>query len=595
MKNLCIILLFLLVWSPAQIQSRKNKRKAVKTTTESPEETTLQPAIIAIEIVDPNENSTSVKNSKRTIESALGYGYNSYEKPRYEVYKYSQHDIPGYKGDSFKSSPTTPFSVQKSVQYTLPTVTEQIHTIPSVLAPGTTLYSSLSAKGQVGGLTSSLSQISELQNTQSPLPVIVLRIYPDQLKDSTIQANLPENHPFSKKINSINIQSLLNHYINAIQPPASVSQYSTNTGYVSPSRNVYSTSQPYTATAQKAQYNRYETPNYFTHTGYQVPATYQSNSASQYYQPGYKQQSYQQSYEQPQQYSDYNGVQLQEAPIKYQFKYESPTTQVKHVPKKPEPQFYYVQPTTQSSYSTPTSQYYQPTQQADYSNQLVQAAAPQSQHYLPANDQQYADYEAEQPQQYVATSPKLLTEENYPTDKHTRVVFRTATGNVRTPEEDSTTPKEVKTINIQVPDNIAKVEVQETEKPYYGYQNSYASDQSNEPYAEPLRSYSKLKNADNYYVTRDTVRQDYYNADDTPEDGGYNYQNIDYEQMAKYFVRRGAMPRDFYQQPADAEDADVDNGRSNQDDLAAAYEEAAFPSTTTEPSEMKKTKTKKRT
>lgn len=231
------------------------------------------------------------------------------------MYKYSQHDIPAYKGDTFKSSPTTPFSVQKSVQYTLPTITEQIRKVPSVLTPGTTLYSSLSAKGQVGGLTSSLSQISELHNSQNPLPVIVLRIYPDQLKDSTIQANLPKDHPFSKKINSINIQSLLNHYINAIQPPASVSQYSTNAGYGSPSQNVYSSS-----SAQKAQYNRYEAPNYFPQTGYQTPATYQSNSDSQYYQPSYNQQPYEQSYQQPQEYSDYNGVQLQQAPVKYQFK-----------------------------------------------------------------------------------------------------------------------------------------------------------------------------------------------------------------------------------------------------------------------------------
>lgn len=61
-------------------------------------------AILAIEIVDPSQK-TDGKNAKRTIESSLGYGYqNGHSQPKYQVYKYSQHDIPPYKGDNVLQS-----------------------------------------------------------------------------------------------------------------------------------------------------------------------------------------------------------------------------------------------------------------------------------------------------------------------------------------------------------------------------------------------------------------------------------------------------------------------------------------------------------
>lgn len=55
-------------------------------------------AIIAIQIVDPSDK-TDGKNTKRTIESSLGYGY-QISHPIYQLYKYSQHDIPPYKEPS---------------------------------------------------------------------------------------------------------------------------------------------------------------------------------------------------------------------------------------------------------------------------------------------------------------------------------------------------------------------------------------------------------------------------------------------------------------------------------------------------------------
>ncbi|XP_044254903.1 uncharacterized protein LOC123005287 [Tribolium madens] len=135
------------------------------------------PAIIAIEIVDPNENKTS-KNSKRTIDSSLGYGYQA--PPKFQVYKYSQHDIPPYRGpqETFK--------------------------------PGTTFYSSVDNQGHVGGLSSYLPQGHEPQ-----VPVIILRVFPSQLADpsAVLHPNLPQTHPLAPVVNSIDVHALLMKYV----------------------------------------------------------------------------------------------------------------------------------------------------------------------------------------------------------------------------------------------------------------------------------------------------------------------------------------------------------------------------------------------
>lgn len=228
----------------------------------------------------------------------------NYDKPRYEVYKYSQHDIPPYKGNSANvyTGSQDSVKIEKSVQYTLPSVTEQVQET-TALKPGTTLYSSLGSQGQIGGLTSSLSSISGIEQNQAPVPVIVLRIYPDQLKDSTIQANLPKSHPFAQTINSINIQSLLLHYIKALQVPAGATDQQ---HYTAPVQSTYS-----------APASGYSQTQDYSSQGY----TYQQPQPQYYQQPNYYQKpSYQQ---QTSQYSDYNSggdVQVQAAPVKYQFR-----------------------------------------------------------------------------------------------------------------------------------------------------------------------------------------------------------------------------------------------------------------------------------
>lgn len=105
-------------------------------------------------------------------------------------------------------------------------------------------------------------------------------------------------------------------------------------------------------------------------------------------------------------------------------RFQSPTTSKQPVKAPEAQQYYYVQPTAQTTYSTEPTNYYQ----SEYSKQ--QSQAPQGQQYYTTNEQQqYQDYyQGSEEQQYV--SPKLLTNENYPTSKHTRVVFRTKTGKV---------------------------------------------------------------------------------------------------------------------------------------------------------------------
>lgn len=158
---------------------------------------------------------------------------------------------------------------------------------------------------------------------------------------------------------------------------------------------------------------------------------------------------------------------------------------------------------------------------------------------------------------------------------------------MRTPESEEITRKQIKTIKIQVPDNIAKVEVQETEQPYQpqSYPEEYQNvQQPASDYEQDQRTYS---NGNNYY----NVQQDNYNTADSPANENYNYQNVDYDQMVKYFARRGAMPSYFYRNTGNEEGGD--QRPLSTEEMAAAYEEASFPATTKAP-QKKKVKSKKR-
>lgn len=244
------------------------------------------PAIIAIEIVDPNENKTS-KNSKRTIESSLGYGYHgSRSSPKYEVYKYSQHDIPPYRGPSRNlfsgSTRTHNFDIQKSISYNLqPPSTHytQPQNLNQFYQPGTTLFSTVNNQGHVGGLSSHLPQ--QNQGHDPHVPVIILRVLPSQLADpsAVLHPNLPQSHPYAAAINSIDIQSLLSKYV----------------------QNLLVNQNRYQQQQQEQDYDyQYQEPQH-QQVQYQQPQNYQYE----------QQQEYQ--YEQPEENYQYGGQYEQES------------------------------------------------------------------------------------------------------------------------------------------------------------------------------------------------------------------------------------------------------------------------------------------
>ncbi|GJQ65589.1 hypothetical protein Trydic_g7687 [Trypoxylus dichotomus] len=239
--------------------------------------------ILAIEIVDSNENSTEKsKNRKRTAGSQLGYGYqpNNYfgvsSKPKLVYYKYSQ-DIPPYQGNNYYTNGRSQdVHVQKSVQYDLSKVTGHIphsgqqQSVAQNYQPGTTLFTTFDQNGHINQLTSQIPQQSIGQNT----PVVYLKIYSNQLSNGALYPNLPDSHPYSN-INGVNLQSLLSNYL--------------QNAYAVSGQQVYYSQPQYHQPYQTVDHN-YQQDYYLTQ-----PIIYHQN-----YQDQLNQNQYQQ-YEQPQQ------------------------------------------------------------------------------------------------------------------------------------------------------------------------------------------------------------------------------------------------------------------------------------------------------
>lgn len=183
--------------------------------------TTIAPAIIAIEIVDPNANQTVAnRNTKRTIEANLGYGHHA---PQLEYYKYSQEDIPPYTGAASPEifGATTHDgsfpSQQQQQQYPHAPGLQQLY------QPGTMLFSQLNSQGQLSQLTP-----GPPLNTNIQQPVIVVRVRPEQLASLTngLFPNLPQSHPFASNLNNVDLSTLLSGYAqNALQGQGSGLQY----------------------------------------------------------------------------------------------------------------------------------------------------------------------------------------------------------------------------------------------------------------------------------------------------------------------------------------------------------------------------------
>ncbi|XP_018571622.1 uncharacterized protein LOC108911229 [Anoplophora glabripennis] len=348
--------LYLIVLFLAVLKSNEAKLTTSKASKSKPP----QNAIIAIQIIDPNENTTSAKNSKRTIESSLGYGYQG--RPKYETYKYSQHDIPPYNPNQYTAQAAsyhTPSVASKPVQNA---------EVSNFYQPGTILFSTINQQGQLGELSSQFPE--SVENYQYPIPVIILRVHPDQLANP-LYPKLPQNHLHAAAINSININSLLSNYIgsNVKQQPVVQEQPTVQQQpivYQQPHQEEYQNSQAYVQPQAEA-------------------AQYQSND---YQGQDYQSQDYQsQAYQSQQYYPQYQYEETQD--VSQNQEYQAP----QHVQALPEPRIPdYGANYQYSSYQVPSPVYQQPS-------------AP------------VKNYKSE-----------LLTDENYPSDKHTQVIFKRSKG-----------------------------------------------------------------------------------------------------------------------------------------------------------------------
>lgn len=213
-----------------------------ETQTSNSKVSSTKPAILAIEIVDSNNedaSSSKNKNAKRTIETSVGYGfqhmYAAEEPPKFEIYKYSQNDIPPYKPDTNKLYSKGGGSVEilkaktyhlgssvvtQGPEYLPPSFSQpSSHAIPHTQT-GTTLYSTVDKNGKVGDLSLQVPYQDVPQSGNGYVPVILLRVYTNQLTNpSAFYPNLPQTHPFSH-LNSINLQTLLgglslNNYVSS--------------------------------------------------------------------------------------------------------------------------------------------------------------------------------------------------------------------------------------------------------------------------------------------------------------------------------------------------------------------------------------------
>ncbi|KAK4886729.1 hypothetical protein RN001_003000 [Aquatica leii] len=217
-----------------------------KITTEAPKSSNKKspPAIIAIEIIDePQKNGTGKNNSKRTIESSLGYGYqgplNSYNHEdnhhgkKFVIYKYSQQDIPSssqYSSFEYNRPNNYQTDIQKSIDYHLGSVTSYANHNPSIknespdilyrtptqpqsqsYNTGNTFYTTFDQQG-LGGFSNQVPHQSQAQT--GLVPVIFLKVYSNQLTNQNLPlyTNLPQSHQYSD-LNSINLQAYLQNYL----------------------------------------------------------------------------------------------------------------------------------------------------------------------------------------------------------------------------------------------------------------------------------------------------------------------------------------------------------------------------------------------
>ncbi|XP_018325672.1 adhesive plaque matrix protein isoform X2 [Agrilus planipennis] len=362
------------------------------------------PAILAIEIVDPNEEDTAEvkreEKTKRTIESSLGYGRSGGvpKSPKFMYYKYSQHDIPSPSSHSKRSQKIkkgTQVSVvpSKSSGYST-SPTENSAAASSGHPSGTTLFTTVNSQGQLGTLSPHLTY-QNLGANGPVVPVIILRIYTNQLAspNEAVYPNLPDSDPYAG-LNNVNIMEIVQKYLRQIyQNPHGVNEASVN---LHGARSMPSSSATYLPPEQPQ------------------PDPYQYQQ-QQYLQPQYdvsQLQQLQQQYQHPMYYAD-PALQMMMTPQYIQPDYSQAYSQFPYQPQPTYQQVQYSQPDYSNKYYQPQQQYHTNGQQYTTSGQ--QYTTDGQQYYLPPqSSQKYA-------------SAVLPTEENYPSKDHTRVIFHSNT------------------------------------------------------------------------------------------------------------------------------------------------------------------------
>ncbi|VEN34519.1 unnamed protein product [Callosobruchus maculatus] len=429
----------------SKVKQRSTKEKSLSINSNDPKS-----AIIAIQIIDEADEKAGGEKSKRTIDSALGHGYQSLggkvPPPKFMIYKYSQHDIPPYNGPPL-------FKQQSSVH-----VTQNYNSGPPIahIQPGMTLFSTINQNGHVGTFSTNLPQGLMLPHAgAAPIPVIILRVLPAQLQEPTghLYPNIPSSNSFASIINSLDIKGLLNgipqpintgHHGGGYQAPQPSYSSQTHGGVVNSylPKGTHSYSQPVSASLQVgSHHNTYTLPSKPSYiqkvtSGY-VPSKavsfmrtdhgYMYQEHQQY--PAYKeqqpQQYHQQQYQEQAQYPTHNQYEEQNYSQEQQYPQEHDYQQEQQYP--------------QEQYQEP--QHYQEPQQYQAPQHYQE---PQQYHSHVADPQGDGQYQQEYQQQYSNDNSGqkygLLTHENYPSDKHTKVIFKHLDGRIRSQAESHTTP-----------------------------------------------------------------------------------------------------------------------------------------------------------
>ncbi|CAH1991554.1 unnamed protein product [Acanthoscelides obtectus] len=405
----------------SKVKQRSTKEKSLSMNTSG-----QKSAIIAIQIIDEADEKAGGEKSKRTIDSALGNGYHGHAgkvpPPKFMIYKYSQHDIPPYNGPPLLKQQSGGHAGHSAQSYSPAATPPQI----AHIQPGMTLFSTINQNGHVGTFSSHLPQNLMFPHTNSgPIPVIILRILPAQLQEPTghLYPNIPSSNSFASIINSLDIKALLN----GIPQPISSGLHSS--GYQAPqlsysapvhggvvssylSKGTNSYSQPVAASLQVGTHqNRYTAspkPTYIQ----KVTSSYVPSKAVSFMRTdhGYMYQEHQQytGHPEPQQYLQ---PQYQE---QHQHQYQE------------QPQY------QEQQYSQ--EQYYPQEKEQQYSQE--QYEEPQRYHSQGTESQGggHGQYQQEYQQQYSSDNNRdygLLTHENYPSDKHTKVIFKDLDGSIR--------------------------------------------------------------------------------------------------------------------------------------------------------------------